>query len=68
MIDHAFGYRGNDCKNNIRYLKNGSILYHTASLGIVYDSNINYQKIYNCHTDDIIAIDLHPDGIVIYKF
>ena len=40
-IEHAFGYRGNDCNNNVKYLKNGCILFHTASLGIVMDQNIN---------------------------
>lgn len=62
-IDYAFGYRGNDCKNNLRFLKNGSILYHTASLAVVLDQTVNEQKIFDLHEDDIISLDLHPDGI-----
>lgn len=31
-----FGYRGNDCRNNVHYLNEGAdIIYHTASVGIV---------------------------------
>ncbi|CAD8173443.1 unnamed protein product [Paramecium pentaurelia] len=62
-LEHAFGYRGNDCKNNIRFLKSGNIVYHSASLGIVLDMNVNQQKIFNMHEDDIISMDLHQDGI-----
>lgn len=40
-LEHAFGYRGNDCKNNIKFLKSGNIVYHSASLGIVLDMNVN---------------------------
>lgn len=40
-IEHAHGYRGSDCSNNVKFLKNGCILYHTASLGIVMDTITN---------------------------
>lgn len=50
-----------DCRNNIRFLKNGNIVYHAAAVGIVLDQNNNTQKFFNKHTDDITAFDLHPD-------
>lgn len=37
MLEYAHGYRSHDCRNNIKYLKNGNIVYHTASLGVVMD-------------------------------
>ena len=37
QLEQAHGYRSNDCHNNVRYLKNGQIVYHTASLGVVMD-------------------------------
>jgi hypothetical protein len=37
-LDFVFGYRASNVKNNIRYLKNGGIVYFAASLGIVYDT------------------------------
>lgn len=63
-IDYVYGYRGRDCKNNVRYLKNGSIVYHAAALGIVLDMVKNTQRFFNRHDDDIICLDVHPDGIV----
>lgn len=36
VLDLVFGYRGNDCRNNVHYLNEGAdIIYHTASVGIV---------------------------------
>jgi microtubule-associated protein-like 6 len=63
-IDYVYGYRGRDAKNNIRYLKNGNIVYHTAALAIVLDINSNTQKYFNRHDDDILCLDVHSDGIV----
>lgn len=39
-LDFVFGYNGSKGKNNIRYLKNGGIVYFAASLGIIYDSSL----------------------------
>jgi len=36
-LEFVFGYRANCAKNNIKYLKNGGIVYHAASLGIILD-------------------------------
>lgn len=36
VLELVFGYRGNDCRNNVHYLNDGAdIIYHTASVGIV---------------------------------
>jgi len=56
------GYRAKDCRNNLRYLKNGKIVYHAAALGIVLDSSKNTQKFFDEHFDDITAFALHPNG------
>lgn len=36
VLELVFGYRGNDCRNNVHYLNEGAdIIYHSASVGIV---------------------------------
>lgn len=36
VLELVFGYRGNDCRNNVHYLNEGAdIIYHTASVGVV---------------------------------
>ncbi|KAG2457729.1 EMAL5 protein, partial [Polypterus senegalus] len=38
VLELVFGYRGNDCRNNVHYLNDGAdIIYHTASVGIVFN-------------------------------
>jgi len=56
------GYRGFDSRNNVHYLSNGSIVYHAAAAGIVYDSVSGKQSFYLEHTDDIISctVNRHP--------
>ncbi|KAK1333069.1 hypothetical protein QTO34_006603 [Cnephaeus nilssonii] len=35
-LDHVFGYRGFDCRNNLHYLNEGAdIIFHTAAAGVV---------------------------------
>lgn len=66
-LDYVFGYKSDKVRNNIKYLKNGGIVYHTASLGVIltFDSNgvSQQQKFFFGHTDEITALDLHPDRV-----
>ena len=52
-------------RNNLKYLKNGNIVYNAAALGIVLDIPTNTQRFFNLHTDDITALDVHPDGVMV---
>eukprot|EP01022_Parablepharisma_sp_SALTPOND_P009431 TRINITY_DN1391_c0_g1_i1.p1 TRINITY_DN1391_c0_g1~~TRINITY_DN1391_c0_g1_i1.p1 ORF type:complete len:2151 (-),score=139.11 TRINITY_DN1391_c0_g1_i1:21-6473(-) len=62
-LRHIHGYRSRDCKNNIHYLKDGSVAYHAATVGMVLDKHTNAQKFFNQHRFAILAIAFHPDGI-----
>lgn len=36
QLDHVFGYRGSDCRNNLHYLNDDAdIVFHTAAAAIV---------------------------------
>ncbi|KAM7375785.1 hypothetical protein PAMP_005557 [Pampus punctatissimus] len=49
VLELVFGYRGNDCRNNVHYLNEGAdIIYHTASVGIVLNLT-------TCDTGDMSA-------------
>ncbi|CAF2961159.1 unnamed protein product [Rotaria sp. Silwood2] len=60
-LDYVFGYRGYDCRDNVFCLKTGEIVYHVAALGIVLNTELNQQRFYNCHTDDILCLAVSPD-------
>jgi microtubule-associated protein-like 6 len=60
-LEFVHGYRCHDTRNNLRYTKNGNFVYHTASVGIVYNKENHSQLIFNEHFDDITALAIHPN-------
>uniref|UniRef100_A0A8C4SLW8 EMAP like 5 n=1 Tax=Erpetoichthys calabaricus TaxID=27687 RepID=A0A8C4SLW8_ERPCA len=63
VLELVFGYRGNDCRNNVHYLNDGAdIIYHTASVGIVFNLTSASQSFYMEHTEDILCLTInqHP--------
>nr|XP_040055346.1 echinoderm microtubule-associated protein-like 5 isoform X5 [Gasterosteus aculeatus aculeatus] len=63
VLELVFGYRGNDCRNNVHYLNDGAdIIYHTASVGIVLNLTTSCQSFYAEHSDDILCLTInqHP--------
>ena len=61
-IEWVHGYRSRDSRNNIGYLADGSIAYHAAALGIVYNPTEHSQRFFKMHIDDVTAIAFSPDG------
>ncbi|KAB0392183.1 hypothetical protein E2I00_008549 [Balaenoptera physalus] len=62
-LDHVFGYRGFDCRNNLHYLNDGAdIIFHAAAAGIVQNLSTGSQSFYLEHTDDILCLTVnqHP--------
>ncbi|XP_047191015.1 echinoderm microtubule-associated protein-like 6 isoform X1 [Scophthalmus maximus] len=63
VLDHVFGFRGFDCRNNLHYLNDGTeIVYHTAATAIVHSFSNGTQSFYLEHTDDILSLTVnqHP--------
>ena len=46
-IEWVHGYRCRDSRNNIGLLADGSIAYHAAALGIVYNPQEHSQRFFN---------------------
>ena len=40
-LEYIHGYRVKDCRNNLRYLKDGSIVYNAAAVGVVIKKKTN---------------------------
>lgn len=57
------GYRSHDTKNNVRYSASGCVVYHAATIGIIFNKSTRKQKFINgAHTTDIISFAEHPSG------
>ncbi|KAM9364927.1 echinoderm microtubule-associated protein-like 6 [Pholidichthys leucotaenia] len=63
VLDHVFGFRGFDCRNNLHYLNDGTeIIYHTAATVVIHSLSTGTQSFYLEHTDDILCLTVnqHP--------
>lgn len=54
-----------DTRNNLRYNKEGDIIYHAASVGIVLNQGLNTQRHFFEHTSEIVCLALHPNMIYV---
>jgi WD40 repeat protein len=57
------GYRALDSTNNLRYTKSGEVVYPVAALGVCFSTKKWQQRYMYGHTDDVICLAMHPDGI-----
>lgn len=63
------GYRGSKCSNNINYLEDGSLVYHTAALGVITKTSANgailSQRLFTGHQSEITALTVSADKKVV---
>ena len=57
-IAHVYGFRCHDTRNNLKILPSGEILYTSAAIVILYNSDKHQQRYYLEHNDDVTAIDV----------
>lgn len=61
----AHGFRSFDTRGNLRYAADGSIVFTTAGVGVVYSKQAQKQDFFNLHHEDIVAMAMHPDGDIV---
>jgi hypothetical protein len=55
-IDHIYGFRCFDTRNNLKISVDNELLYHTGSLGVKHGEK---QEYFMEHTDDITCMDAY---------
>ena len=61
-LEHVYGYSGlKNTAPNLFYTKRGHVVYYTAAVGIVYDKDLNQQKFFLRHDDDVQCLTMHPE-------
>ncbi|KAI8515157.1 Echinoderm microtubule-associated protein-like 5 [Branchiostoma belcheri] len=60
-LEWVYGYRGNQCRNNLFYTAEKEVAYFVAGVGVVYDPNKHAQKVFFGHSDDIVSLAIHPE-------
>jgi len=62
VLDHVYGYRTRDTRDNLFVLNSDTIVYHAASVGIVHNIKTGKQRFFNgFHVDDILCLTCHPN-------
>ncbi|KAJ3110959.1 hypothetical protein HK098_000365, partial [Nowakowskiella sp. JEL0407] len=60
-LEHIYGYRVRDCRNNLFYLNSNQIVYPAGAVGVVHDIKQNKQQFFRArHKEDIVCIAVHP--------
>lgn len=72
-LSYVHGYRGHDLRNNLGYTRAGAVVYPAAALGVVTapvgseahdgSSKSPSQQFFGGHTDDVLTVAVHPDGV-----
>jgi microtubule-associated protein-like 6 len=64
-LEWIHGYRSADCSNNLRYLRDGGMVFQAAAIAVTMAKSSNRQHFMTEHSDDIIALAVHPDGLLV---
>ncbi|KAL4498316.1 hypothetical protein ABPG72_013122 [Tetrahymena utriculariae] len=65
QLEYLHGYRSKDCRNNVKYLKGGKMVYNAAGAAVVFDIQTNTQKFFLKHTDDVTAIAVNNNQTLV---
>jgi WD40 repeat protein/Ca2+-binding EF-hand superfamily protein len=58
-----FGHRCHDCRNNVLYSSDGSVVYNAANVAVLYHKPTGKQRfLLGPHSDEVISIAAHPAG------
>jgi len=64
-LEFAYGYCSRRVRSNLFYNADGKLVYPTAALGVVYDKETHQQLHFMGHDDDITALDIHPNKVIV---
>ena len=65
VLEWVHGYRCRDARSNVMALDNGCVAWPSAGVGIVYNPEAHTQMHHIDHTDDVISMAMHPNGVII---
>lgn len=64
-LEYVYGYECQDMRNNIRYNKNGDIVYTCSTLGVNMSRTTKAQRFFQRHTDAITSFACSKDGSLV---
>ena len=65
-LEHVYGFRAFDCRQNLKYSSSGKIIYPAAALGVSYDREGHVQNFYRGHgVNAISSLAVSRDGLYV---
>ena len=64
-IEWIYGFRGNDVRHNLAYLRTEEVIYTVATTVVIYDRKANLQRFMSFHSQDVVSLAVHPDGVTV---
>ncbi len=61
QMEFVYGARAHDTRNAVVYTGRGEVVFLAGATAVAYSPIQHTQRFFNGHTDDIIALALHPD-------
>ena len=55
-LQFIYGYNTKYCKSDVKYSCDGSIIYHQANVGIIFNKETNQQRFHLDHTDKCVSL------------
>ena len=62
-LEYIHGYSCMEIRDNVRYIKQGNIVYCSASVSIALNQGLNTQSHLLEHTKEIACLTMHPNMI-----
>lgn len=65
QLEFVHGYRSQNSRNNLFYVESDGIIFPAAKLGIVLNRRTHTQTFYRGHSDDVVAVAVHPNRKIV---
>jgi len=64
-LEWVYGYRGKDARSNLYLLPTGELIYFVASIVVLFNPELNKQRHYLGHTEEVKCLAIHPNKLLI---
>ncbi|XP_077998925.1 echinoderm microtubule-associated protein-like 2 isoform X1 [Glandiceps talaboti] len=59
-LEWVYGYRGYDTRCNLHAIPSGELVYFVGAVAVLYDIELDFQRHYTGHNEDIQCMAIHP--------
>jgi echinoderm microtubule-associated protein-like 6 len=65
VLEYVHGVRVHDCRHGVVGLATGEVVFLAVCVAVVHHPGDNTQRFYNGHSDEVLSVAVHPDGVTV---